>query len=53
MDLNKYTARLREDLVTAAALGDEKTQATVPITYSSPTGFGPAVLVGSCRSSAP
>ncbi|MGF6886462.1 hypothetical protein ABIA39_004764 [Nocardia sp. GAS34] len=28
MDLNKYTARLREDLVTAAALGDEKTQST-------------------------
>lgn len=28
MDLNKYTARLREDLITAAALGDEKTQAT-------------------------
>ncbi|WP_029899157.1 hypothetical protein [Nocardia brasiliensis] len=28
MDLNKYTARLRTDLVAAAALGDEKTQAT-------------------------
>jgi len=28
MDLNKYTGRLREDLLTAAALGDEKTQAT-------------------------
>ncbi|MBF6329542.1 hypothetical protein [Nocardia transvalensis] len=28
MDLNRYTARLREDLVAAAALGDEKTQAT-------------------------
>jgi hypothetical protein len=28
MDIDKYTARLREDLVTAAALGDEKTQAT-------------------------
>ncbi|WP_254205368.1 hypothetical protein [Nocardia alni] len=28
MDLNKYTARLRDDLVAAAALGDEKTQAT-------------------------
>lgn len=28
MDLNTYTARLREDLVAAAALGDEKTQAT-------------------------
>lgn len=28
MDLDKYTARLREDLVAAAALGDEKTQAT-------------------------
>ncbi|WP_433733083.1 toxin-antitoxin system HicB family antitoxin [Nocardia sp. CA-129566] len=28
MDLNKYTARLREDLIAAAALGDEKTQAT-------------------------
>ncbi|ONM47799.1 hypothetical protein [Nocardia donostiensis] len=28
MDLNEYTARLREDLVAAAALGDEKTQAT-------------------------
>ncbi|WP_280267813.1 hypothetical protein [Nocardia wallacei] len=28
MDLNKYTAQLREDLVAAAALGDEKTQAT-------------------------
>ncbi|MFF0487803.1 hypothetical protein ACWDSJ_19780 [Nocardia sp. NPDC003482] len=28
MDLNAYTARLREDLVAAAALGDEKTQAT-------------------------
>lgn len=28
MDLNKYSARLREDLIAAAALGDEKTQAT-------------------------
>jgi hypothetical protein len=28
MDLNKYTARLRADLIAAAALGDEKTQAT-------------------------
>ncbi|MCC3329952.1 hypothetical protein [Nocardia abscessus] len=28
MDLNKYTSRLREDLIAAAALGDEKTQAT-------------------------
>ncbi|WP_036503319.1 hypothetical protein [Nocardia aobensis] len=28
MDLNKYTARLRDDLIAAAALGDEKTQAT-------------------------
>ncbi|MEV6554971.1 hypothetical protein AB0M22_04560 [Nocardia sp. NPDC051756] len=28
MDLNKYTARLREDLIAAATLGDEKTQAT-------------------------
>ncbi|WP_433602189.1 toxin-antitoxin system HicB family antitoxin [Nocardia sp. CA-135953] len=28
MDLNKYTAQLREDLIAAAALGDEKTQAT-------------------------
>ena len=28
MDLNKYTDRLREDLIAAAALGDEKTQAT-------------------------
>ncbi|WP_054814198.1 toxin-antitoxin system HicB family antitoxin [Nocardia arizonensis] len=28
MDLSKYTTRLREDLVAAAALGDEKTQAT-------------------------
>ncbi|MGW4848374.1 hypothetical protein [Nocardia brasiliensis] len=28
MDLNKYTARLRTDLIAAAALGDEKTQAT-------------------------
>ncbi|MCM6774130.1 hypothetical protein NDR87_11665 [Nocardia sp. CDC159] len=28
MDLNAYTARLREDLIAAAALGDEKTQAT-------------------------
>ncbi|NNH74949.1 hypothetical protein HLB23_34735 [Nocardia uniformis] len=28
MDLNKYTARLREDLIAAAALGDDKTQAT-------------------------
>ncbi|WP_194814440.1 hypothetical protein [Nocardia sp. XZ_19_385] len=28
MDLNKYTTRLREDLIAAAALGDEKTQAT-------------------------
>jgi hypothetical protein len=28
MDLTKYTARLREDLIAAAALGDEKTQAT-------------------------
>src|SRR5690606_10037094 len=28
MDLDKYTARLRADLVAAAALGDEKTQAT-------------------------
>lgn len=28
MDIDRYTARLREDLVTAAALGDEKTQAT-------------------------
>ncbi|KZM74881.1 hypothetical protein IU500_28580 [Nocardia terpenica] len=28
MDLDKYTARLREDLIAAAALGDEKTQAT-------------------------
>ncbi|WP_067668625.1 hypothetical protein [Nocardia miyunensis] len=28
MDIDKYTARLREDLVAAAALGDEKTQAT-------------------------
>ncbi|MFI9510185.1 hypothetical protein [Nocardia sp. NPDC052566] len=28
MDLNKYTSRLRDDLITAAALGDEKTQAT-------------------------
>ncbi|WP_431969201.1 toxin-antitoxin system HicB family antitoxin [Nocardia sp. bgisy134] len=28
MDLNKYTAQLRENLVAAAALGDEKTQAT-------------------------
>ncbi len=28
MDLNKYTTRLRDDLVAAAALGDEKTQST-------------------------
>ncbi|MQY18813.1 hypothetical protein [Nocardia macrotermitis] len=28
MDISEYTARLREDLVAAAALGDEKTQAT-------------------------
>ncbi|MBB5911425.1 hypothetical protein BJY24_000292 [Nocardia transvalensis] len=28
MDLNAYTARLRDDLIAAAALGDEKTQAT-------------------------
>ncbi|MBF6173967.1 hypothetical protein [Nocardia blacklockiae] len=28
MDLNTYTDRLRDDLVAAAALGDEKTQAT-------------------------
>lgn len=28
MDLTPYTARLREDLIAAAALGDEKTQAT-------------------------
>ncbi|WP_405138981.1 hypothetical protein [Nocardia sp. NBC_01388] len=28
MDLNKYTAQLRENLVAAAALGDEKTQST-------------------------
>ncbi|WP_063059759.1 hypothetical protein [Nocardia sienata] len=27
MDLTRYTARIREDLVAAAALGDEKTQA--------------------------
>lgn len=28
MDLDKYTAQLRENLIAAAALGDEKTQAT-------------------------
>ncbi|PPJ29450.1 hypothetical protein C5E45_11595 [Nocardia nova] len=28
MDLNKYAARLHDDLIAAAALGDEKTQAT-------------------------
>ncbi|MGV9415843.1 hypothetical protein ACWDOP_38605 [Nocardia sp. NPDC003693] len=28
MDLEKYTAQLRENLISAAALGDEKTQAT-------------------------
>ncbi|MEV6432132.1 hypothetical protein [Nocardia sp. NPDC051463] len=28
MDLNKYTTQLRDDLIAAAALGDEKTQAT-------------------------
>ncbi|WP_328397443.1 hypothetical protein [Nocardia sp. NBC_00416] len=28
MDLTRYTARIRDDLVAAAALGDEKTQAT-------------------------
>ncbi|MEV6065863.1 hypothetical protein AB0L82_04840 [Nocardia sp. NPDC052001] len=28
MDLNKYTAQLRENLIAAAALGDEKTQST-------------------------
>ncbi|RJO75278.1 hypothetical protein D5S18_14940 [Nocardia panacis] len=28
MDLNNYTDRLRADLIAAAALGDEKTQAT-------------------------
>ncbi|RMI27938.1 hypothetical protein [Nocardia stercoris] len=28
MDLAQYTARLRDDLIAAAALGDEKTQAT-------------------------
>lgn len=28
MDIDKYTARLREDLIAASALGDEKTQAT-------------------------
>ncbi|MEC3914784.1 hypothetical protein [Nocardia sp. CDC160] len=28
MDLNKYTAQLRENLIAAAALGDDKTQAT-------------------------
>lgn len=28
MDLNRYTDRIRADLVAAAALGDEKTQAT-------------------------
>lgn len=28
MDLNKYTAQLRDDLIAAAALGDEKTKAT-------------------------
>ncbi|WP_227980943.1 hypothetical protein [Nocardia spumae] len=28
MDLNKYTARLHDDLIAAAALGDEKTRAT-------------------------
>ena len=28
MDLTRYTARIRDDLIAAAALGDEKTQAT-------------------------
>src|SRR5689334_15563344 len=28
MDLDKYTSQLRENLIAAAALGDEKTQAT-------------------------
>ncbi|WP_405492041.1 hypothetical protein [Nocardia sp. NBC_00511] len=28
MDLNRYTAQLRENLIAAAALGDEKTQST-------------------------
>ncbi|MEU1980236.1 hypothetical protein [Nocardia sp. NPDC019395] len=28
MDLTRYTARIRDDLLAAAALGDEKTQAT-------------------------
>lgn len=28
MDLSRYTARIRDDLLAAAALGDEKTQAT-------------------------
>ncbi|MFR9751801.1 hypothetical protein ACL02S_12290 [Nocardia sp. 004] len=43
MDLTTYTAQLRENLIAAAALGDEKTQATAAALASATEG--PARLV--------
>ncbi|MCP2280123.1 toxin-antitoxin system HicB family antitoxin [Nocardia amikacinitolerans] len=45
MDLNKYTAQLRENLVAAAALGDEKTQATAAALASATEASARLVLL--------
>ncbi|MGO4613441.1 hypothetical protein AB4305_04660 [Nocardia sp. 2YAB30] len=45
MDLNKYTTQLRENLVAAGALGDEKTQATAAALASATEGSARLVLL--------
>ncbi|WP_327119580.1 hypothetical protein OHB12_13840 [Nocardia sp. NBC_01730] len=45
MDLNKYTAQLRENLIAAGALGDEKTQATAAALAAATEGSARLVLL--------
>ncbi|WP_067481005.1 hypothetical protein [Nocardia amamiensis] len=45
MDLNKYTGQLRENLIAAAALGDEKTQATAAALAQATEGSARLVLL--------
>ncbi|MBF6296685.1 hypothetical protein IU459_03900 [Nocardia amamiensis] len=45
MDLNKYTGQLRENLISAAALGDEKTQATAAALAAATEGSARLVLL--------
>ncbi|WP_454196982.1 hypothetical protein [Nocardia sp. Marseille-Q1738] len=45
MDLNKYTGQLRENLIAAAALGDEKTQATAAALAAATEGSARLVLL--------